>query len=190
MFEVKGTKNSFKEVFFSEQFKKYGDVGKAVSDDIRKIYFGCIPSIEAEVQKKKREVVFTQDFEEGKIEKDIDLLHMNSELVNLDGRIRGYNPYYRELDSFCRSIIEDKPFLQTGIDGKKAIEVINAVYVSSAERTNVTLPLDKEIDLKKVFLSSKKNKIRVSGKAVKRVALVELEKKSSSVDHAPASHQK
>jgi len=68
LFEVKGTKDSTEDVFFAEQFKKYGDVAKTVADDIRKIYFDRIPEVDASIQKKSREVVFTQPFSEGKIE--------------------------------------------------------------------------------------------------------------------------
>jgi len=68
IFEVKGTKDSTEEVFFAEQFKKHGDAAKTVADDIRKIYFGRIPEADARVQKKSREVVFTQPFSDGKID--------------------------------------------------------------------------------------------------------------------------
>ena len=67
IFEVKGSKDSVEEVFFSEQFKKYGDAAQAVAKDIRRIYFNRIPETNADVQKKKREIIFTEPFAEGNI---------------------------------------------------------------------------------------------------------------------------
>jgi hypothetical protein len=68
IFEVKGSKDGDEEIFFQKQFKKYGDAAGAVAKDIRRIYFRRIPSTDASVNKKKREVVFTESYERGKME--------------------------------------------------------------------------------------------------------------------------
>jgi len=68
IFEIKGSQDSTEEMFFSEQFKEYGDATGAVADDIRKIYFNRIPPVGARIKEKRREIVFTQPFFKGKIE--------------------------------------------------------------------------------------------------------------------------
>jgi len=68
LFEVKGSNDSHEKIFFHEQFMKHGDAAGVVAEDIRKMYFRRIPSSDASVKKKKRKVIFTELFENGKME--------------------------------------------------------------------------------------------------------------------------
>ncbi len=61
--------------------------------------------------------------------------------------------FKREIDHFIDSIIREKTPLVTGYDGLKAIEVINAAYLSFFEKRKIYLPLEKNFKLdKELFL--------------------------------------
>lgn len=68
LFELTGSTENHKEIYFQNQFKKHGDAAGVIAGDMRKIYFRRIPSAEASVEKGKRKIVFTEPFEDGKIE--------------------------------------------------------------------------------------------------------------------------
>lgn len=74
---------------------------------------------------------------------------------NLEDRIRERFAYYNELNYFCNCILEDKPMIPSGYDGRKTIEAINAVYLSWAEDKKISLPLKKDIDLESIFTKLK-----------------------------------
>lgn len=57
------------------------------------------------------------------------------------------NPYEKELLSFCNNISEGKIIDVSGEDGLKALEIINASYISKIERKWVDLPLSKNTKL-------------------------------------------
>lgn len=54
-------------------------------------------------------------------------------------------PYLKQLNAFCKSIVEDKEPPVTGDDGVKSLEVVLAAYKSARERVRVTLPLREEV---------------------------------------------
>jgi len=57
------------------------------------------------------------------------------------------NPYEKELTSFCENILQDKEVAVTGKDGMKALELINAAYISKIHKKWVDLPLSKDTPL-------------------------------------------
>lgn len=59
--------------------------------------------------------------------------------------------YLVEMEHFCDCIIKNKKPEVTAEDGRKAIEVINAVYLSSWKKEKIHLPLTKCPDLDKIF---------------------------------------
>lgn len=89
----------------------------------------------------------------------IDFFGTDWEFASVDGRIRRYNPYYREFDHFCRSLLEGKSPSVTGIDGRKSIEAVIATYLASSARRTITLPLKEDVDLKQIFVGEKKRSI-------------------------------
>jgi len=72
---------------------------------------------------------------------------------NLDVELRENGQYLKELEHFCDCVLTGKRPLTTGEDGRKAIEVINAVYLSSFRNEVVKLPLEPDYDLEEVFRS-------------------------------------
>ncbi|MDY6914183.1 MAG: Gfo/Idh/MocA family oxidoreductase [Planctomycetota bacterium] len=95
-------------------------------------------------------------FEKGRIETQINLFDIDPSIVDPEGRIRGYNAYYRELEHFCRCVLEDTQPAQDGAEGRKVVEVINATYLSSAQERSITLPLSEEVDLERIFIDAKR----------------------------------
>ncbi|MDY6914182.1 MAG: Gfo/Idh/MocA family oxidoreductase [Planctomycetota bacterium] len=87
----------------------------------------------------------------GKTEQSIDVLGLDPSNHSLDGRLRSYNSYYRELEHFCNCLICGDEPLVNGEHGRRITEVINAVYLSSHRRQYVKLPLAESFDLEKVF---------------------------------------
>ncbi|MDP6038281.1 MAG: Gfo/Idh/MocA family oxidoreductase [Candidatus Latescibacteria bacterium] len=59
--------------------------------------------------------------------------------------------FKREIDHFVDCILNDVEPLVTGDDGRKAIEVINAVYLSALGGEKVKLPLEASPDLEALF---------------------------------------
>ena len=94
-------------------------------------------------------------YKNGCSERKIDVLNEIEGLAHLDGRIRGYNAYYRELAHFCQCVIDDKEPRQTGIDGRNAIEATNALYISSSLNKTVHLPLQDEFKPEDIFYKAK-----------------------------------
>jgi predicted dehydrogenase len=76
-------------------------------------------------------------------------------LPNLDDELRTYSHYLREIEAFCESIQSNTPPPATGLDGRKAIEAINAAYLSSWRRQTIHLPLSEAPDLNSYFLELK-----------------------------------
>jgi predicted dehydrogenase len=73
----------------------------------------------------------------------------------LDDELRIAGRYKVEIDHFCECVLEGKPPLTTGLDGRKAIEAINAVYLSAYLGEKVHLPLPSTPDLERVFAELK-----------------------------------
>ena len=80
----------------------------------------------------------------------------------LDEELRTSGRYKVELDHFCECVLDGKPPLTTGIDGRKAIEAINAVYLSAYLGEKVHLPLESTPDLERIFAEIKARSPRVS----------------------------
>ena len=53
-------------------------------------------------------------------------------------------PYHIMLKNFARAILAGEALIAPGADGVKAIEMINAAYLSAWEERKVRLPLDEE----------------------------------------------
>ncbi len=68
LFELAGNDNSVECKFAFEGASFPGNFAKAVGDDIRRIYFDCIPNPESRIYKKKNKIVFRQPAEEGVME--------------------------------------------------------------------------------------------------------------------------
>jgi hypothetical protein len=68
LFELSGDKDGVVSHHALEELAKKGNVGAAVGEDIKRIYFDLVPSPEAEVIKKKYQIVFRQPFGVGIIE--------------------------------------------------------------------------------------------------------------------------
>jgi hypothetical protein len=52
-------------------------------------------------------------------------------------------------------VLDGQPPLTTGLDGRKAIEAINAVYLSAYLGEKVHLPLESTPDLERIFAEMK-----------------------------------
>ena len=68
LFELTGNNNSFECKFAFEGASSPGNFTQAIADDIRRIYFNCIPAPESKVYKKKNKIVFRQPAETGVME--------------------------------------------------------------------------------------------------------------------------
>lgn len=65
--------------------------------------------------------------------------------MNLDTEIEKYGRYRNELAYFARCVLEGRqPEINTGIEGLRSIEAVNAAYLSSATGRKITLPLSVE----------------------------------------------
>ena len=70
---------------------------------------------------------------------------------NLDRELRERGPYKRQVDHFCEAILENKAPWIDGLTGRKAIEVVNAVYLASWQDTTIKLPLSASGDIERIF---------------------------------------
>ncbi len=70
---------------------------------------------------------------------------------NLDQELRERGPYKRQVDHFCQSILDGKTPWIDGLTGRRAIEVVNAVYLSSWQDKTIRLPLSDSGDLERIF---------------------------------------
>ena len=86
-------------------------------------------------------------WERGQKQTDLTL----SNYGNLDRELREHGPYKRQVDHFCESILENKAPWIDGLTGRKAIEVVNAVYLASWQDTTIKLPLSASGDLERIF---------------------------------------
>jgi predicted dehydrogenase len=75
--------------------------------------------------------------------------------IVLDEELRTAGRYKVELDHFCECVLDGKPPLTNGLDGRKAIEAINAVYLSAYLGEKVHLPLESTPDLEQIFAEMK-----------------------------------
>ena len=60
LFELSGDKDVIKTNYVLKELLSKGDLPQVAGDDIRRIYFGNVPSGEAKAQKEKRRVVFSE----------------------------------------------------------------------------------------------------------------------------------
>ncbi len=86
-------------------------------------------------------------WERGQKQTDLTLLNYG----NLDQELRERGPYKRQVDHFCESISENKTPWIDGLAGRKAIEVVNAVYLASWLDKTIQLPLSGSGDLERIF---------------------------------------
>ena len=70
---------------------------------------------------------------------------------NLDRELREHGPYKRQVDHFCECILENKSPWIDGMTGRKAIEVVNAVYLAAWQDRTIKMPLSGSGDLEQVF---------------------------------------
>ena len=70
---------------------------------------------------------------------------------NLDQELSEHGPYKRQVDHFCESILEKKAPWIDGLAGRKAMEVVNAVYLAAWRNETVKLPLAGSGDLEQIF---------------------------------------
>ncbi|MDY6914321.1 MAG: Gfo/Idh/MocA family oxidoreductase [Planctomycetota bacterium] len=75
---------------------------------------------------------------------------------NILDEIKNHNPFLKEVEHFCNCILKGEEPLVTGHDGRKAIEVINAGYLSSWKGLKVQLPLSRAVDLASAMEDLKK----------------------------------
>jgi predicted dehydrogenase len=81
--------------------------------------------------------------------------------IILDEELRASGRYKVEVDHFCECIRSGSPPLTSGLDGRKAIEAINAVYLSAYLGEKVHLPLATSPDLERLFAEMKARSPRV-----------------------------
>ena len=60
LFELSGDKDAVRTNYVLKELLSKGDLPQVAGDDIRRIYFGNVPSGEAKAQKEKRRVVFSE----------------------------------------------------------------------------------------------------------------------------------
>lgn len=68
LFEISGDKDGVDQHFVLDKFAEEGDLAGAVGGDIKRIYFDLVPSLEAEIAKKKFQVVTRQPLGSGIVE--------------------------------------------------------------------------------------------------------------------------
>ncbi len=68
LFEISGDKDSVDQHFVLDKFAGEGDLANAVGEDIKRIYFDLVPSLEAEIKKKKFQVMSRQPSGSGIVE--------------------------------------------------------------------------------------------------------------------------
>jgi predicted dehydrogenase len=74
-----------------------------------------------------------------------------STLPNLDDEMRAHSHYLHEIEHFCRCVQQQAAPLTSAQDGRKAIEIINAAYLSAWQQRTIALPLDHSPDLEAFF---------------------------------------
>jgi len=75
--------------------------------------------------------------------------------IVLDEELRTSGRYKVEIEHFCECVLSGSPPLTSGLDGRKAIEAINAVYLSAYLGEKVHLPLASSPDLERLFAEMK-----------------------------------
>jgi predicted dehydrogenase len=70
---------------------------------------------------------------------------------SIDLELARFGRYTLQIDNFCESVLQKRQPLATGLDGRKATEAVNAVYVSAFLREKVKLPLESTPDLDQIF---------------------------------------
>ena len=68
-----------------------------------------------------------------------------------DQRIQEDWQYLRQLEHFCGKVLNGEEPHPTGFDGKSAVEIVSAAYLSSWEEKKVRLPLKKTPNTQKIF---------------------------------------
>jgi UDP-N-acetyl-2-amino-2-deoxyglucuronate dehydrogenase len=79
----------------------------------------------------------------------------------LDQELRTAGRYKLELEHFCHCVQTGTPPRTSGLDGRKAIEAINAVYLSAYLGEKVHLPLETTPDLRQMFKEMKARSPRI-----------------------------
>lgn len=83
--------------------------------------------------------------------------------INLDKELREWGMYKRQVDHFCECILADKSPWIDGTAGRKAMEVVNAVYLSAWQGEKVKLPLTGSGDLEWAFRAMGERETRREG---------------------------
>lgn len=74
-----------------------------------------------------------------------------NELSNIDDEQAAHNNYLLELEDFAGSVAEGRSPEVSGVEGRSAIEVVNAAYISAARAEKVSIPLEEAVDLQDLF---------------------------------------
>ena len=69
----------------------------------------------------------------------------------LERELQQHYRYKVEIDHFCECILKDEQPLVSGEDGLRAVEAVNAAYLSSWKRRKVSLPLESSPNLEQLF---------------------------------------
>lgn len=78
---------------------------------------------------------------------------------NLDEEIKTSNQYLLQLEHFCKTILRNDSSTESAEEGKKVVEIVNGVYLSSSRKQNVSLPLRDSLNLEKIFKNIKEDAI-------------------------------
>lgn len=78
---------------------------------------------------------------------------------DVDQQTRAANQYLQELEHFCRCVRTGKEPLVTGQDGRHAVEIINATYLSHFRNKWVQLPLHDTGELPGLFAQYRRDRI-------------------------------
>lgn len=68
LFELSGDKDSIISHFVLEELSKQGNFASAVGEDIKRIYFDLIPSIDAKIERGKYKFIFREPYRQGTME--------------------------------------------------------------------------------------------------------------------------
>jgi predicted dehydrogenase len=70
--------------------------------------------------------------------------------------------YKREIDHFCESVLQGTRPLTSADDGRKAVEAVNAVYLSAYLGEKIRLPLEITPDLERIFVEMKSRTLQAA----------------------------
>ena len=84
---------------------------------------------------------------------------------NLDMELRENHQYLNELKHFCECVRDGNEPIVNGFDGRAAIEIINAAYLSARKNEKIRLPLSDSPDLENILSGIMTAKRPLKGKS-------------------------